>query len=236
MRRWAQSSQRSTCPPSAAVRQRSIADMTLSWPRLTWPAWEARQAGPRRRKMSATSTAGPDNGRAGTVIVLGLTGSIGMGKSTAAATLRRFRIPLFDADRVVHRLLGPGGSAVPLVTAAFPGVASVKGGINRTLLGRRVFSDPEALSRLEQIIHPMVAANEKRFLALARGRREPIVVLDIPLLFESGGERRCDYVLVVSAPRLVQRQRVLRRPGMTERRLTAILDHQMPDREKDASR
>jgi dephospho-CoA kinase len=166
------------------------------------------------------------------VIVLGLTGSIGMGKSTAAATLRRFRIPLFDADRVVHRLLGPGGSAVSLVAAAFPGVASAKGGINRTLLGRQVFSDPEALSRLEQIIHPMVAANEKRFLALARGRREPIVVLDIPLLFESGGERRCDYVLVVSAPRLVQRQRVLRRPGMTERRLTAILDHQMPDREK----
>jgi dephospho-CoA kinase len=166
------------------------------------------------------------------VIVLGLTGSIGMGKSTAAAALRRFRIPLFDADRVVHRLLGPGGSAVPLVVAAFPGVGSPKGGIDRTLLGRQVFSDPEALSRLEQIIHPMVAANEKRFLALARGRRAPIVVLDIPLLFEGGGERRCDYVLVVSAPRLVQRQRVLRRPGMTERRLTAILNHQMPDREK----
>jgi dephospho-CoA kinase len=169
------------------------------------------------------------------VIVVGLTGSIGMGKSTAAATFRRFRIPLFDADRAVHRMLGPGGSAVALVTAAFPDVGSSNGGVDRTVLGRRVFSDPEALSRLEQIIHPMVAASEKRFLALARARREPIVVLDIPLLFESGGEHRCDYVLVVSAPRLVQRQRVLRRPGMSERRLAAILSHQMPDREKRRS-
>ena len=166
------------------------------------------------------------------MIVLGLTGSIGMGKSTAAATLRRLRIPLFDADRVVHWLLAPGGAAVASVAAAFPGVESAKGGIDRTRLGRRVFSDPQALIRLEQIIHPLVAACEKRFLALARARREPLVVLDIPLLFESGAERRCDYVLVVSAPGLVQRQRVLRRPGMTERRLTAILEHQMPDREK----
>ena len=166
------------------------------------------------------------------MIVLGLTGSIGMGKSTAAATLRRLRIPLFDADRVVHRLLAPGGAAVGSVAASFPGVESTQGGIDRARLGRRVFADPPALSRLEQIIHPLVAASEKRFLALARARREPLVVLDIPLLFESGGERRCDYVLVVSAPRLVQRQRVLRRPGMTEPRLTAILQHQMPDREK----
>jgi dephospho-CoA kinase len=166
------------------------------------------------------------------VIVLGLTGSIGMGKSTAAATFRRLRIPLFDADRAVHRLLGPGGPAAPIVAAVFPEVETAEGGIDRTLLGRRVFSDPDALSRLERIIHPMVAADQKRFLALSRARREPIVVLDIPLLFESGGERRCDYVLVVSAPGLVQRQRVLRRPGMTERRLMAILSHQMPDHEK----
>ena len=166
------------------------------------------------------------------MIVLGLTGSIGMGKSTAAATLRRLGIPLFDADRVVHRLLQPGGAAVERVAAAFPGVCDAKSGIDRALLGQRVFSDPEALSRLERIIHPMVAADEKRFLAMARGRREPIVVLDIPLLFESGGARRCDYVLVVSAPALVQRQRVLRRAGMTERRLAAILQNQIPDREK----
>jgi len=166
------------------------------------------------------------------VIVLGLTGSIGMGKSTAAATLQRLRVPLFDADRVVHQLLAPGGAAVESVAAAFSSVRAVKGGIDRSLLGQRVFADPEALSRLERIIHPMVEVSEKRFLASARARREPIVVLDIPLLFESRSERRCDYVLVVSAPQLVQRQRVLRRPGMTERRLAAIMSNQMPDYEK----
>ena len=166
------------------------------------------------------------------MIVLGLTGSIGMGKSTAATTLQRLRVPLFDADRVVHRLLAPGGAAVELVAASFPGVRAAKGGIDRSLLGQHVFADPEALSRLEQIIHPMVEALEKRFLAFARARREPIVVLDIPLLFESGSECRCDYVLVVSAPLLVQRQRVLRRRGMTNKRFVAILSNQMPDSEK----
>lgn len=155
-----------------------------------------------------------------------------MGKSTAAMTLKRLRVPLFDADRVVHRLLAPGGAAVEPVAAAFCGVRGAKGGIDRSLLGQRVFADPEALSRLERIIHPMVEAFEKRFLAFARARREPVVVLDIPLLFESGSERWCDYVLVVSAPRLVQRQRVLRRRGMTEKRLAAISSNQMPDYEK----
>jgi len=166
------------------------------------------------------------------VIILGLTGSIGMGKSTAAVTLKRLRVPLFDADRVVHRLLAPGGAAVDPVARLFPDVRGAKGGIDRSLLGRRVFGDAEALSRLERIIHPMVEEREKQFIYYARARREPIVVLDIPLLFESGSERRCDYVLVVSAPRLVQRQRVLRRPGITEERLAAILSNQMPDREK----
>ncbi len=166
------------------------------------------------------------------MIVLGLTGSIGMGKCTAATTLRRLGIPLFDADRTVHRLLAPGGAAVEPVNAEFPGVRAANGGIDRVLLGQRVFSDRAALSRLEGIIHPMVEAGEKRFLGLCRARRVPIVALDIPLLFESGSERRCDYVLVVSAPRLIQRQRVLRRPGMTESRLAAILKNQMPDREK----
>jgi dephospho-CoA kinase len=166
------------------------------------------------------------------VIVLGLTGSIGMGKSTAAATLRRLGVPLFDADQVVHRLLAPGGRAVRSVSEAFPGVVTQAGGIDRGLLGRRVFAESAALDRLEAILHPMVAAEEKRFLAICRSRREPLAVLDIPLLFETGGERRCDYVLVVSAPALVQRQRVLRRPGMTEIRLAAILQKQMPDKEK----
>jgi dephospho-CoA kinase len=166
------------------------------------------------------------------VIVLGLTGSIGMGKSTAAKTLRRLGLPLFDADHVVHRLLAPGGGAVEAVATAFPGVRAANGGIDRSILGQRVFGDPGALSRLERIIHPMVEAREKQFRAHARARREPIVVLDIPLLFESRSERRCDYVLVVSAPRLVQQQRVFRRSGMTESRLAAILSNQTPDREK----
>src|SRR6516165_6017114 len=155
-----------------------------------------------------------------------------MGKSTAAMTLRPLRVPLFDADRAVHRLLAPRGAAVELVAASFPGVRATNGGIDRSLLGQHVFADTEALLRLERIIHPMVEALEKRFLAFARARREPIVVLDIPLLFESGSECRCDYVLVVSAPRLVQCQRVLRRPGMTKTRLAAILNNQMSDYEK----
>jgi dephospho-CoA kinase len=155
-----------------------------------------------------------------------------MGKSTAAATVRRLRIPLFDADRVVHELLAPGGAAVEPVAHVFCGVRAANGGINRALLGQRVFSDPKALSQLERIVHPLVEERERVFLASARGRRVPIVVLDIPLLFESGSERRCHYVLVVSAPRLVQCQRVLRRPGMTQGRLAAVLSNQMPDRQK----
>ena len=166
------------------------------------------------------------------MIVLGLTGSIGMGKSTAAATLRRLGLPLFDADLAVHRLLASAGAAVPAVAAAFPGVRTEAGGIDRVLLGQRVFTNPAALKRLEAILHPMVAAEEKRFLARSRARRVPLVVLDIPLLFETGAERRCDYVLVVSAPALVQRQRVTRRPGMTEIRLDAILKKQLPDHRK----
>jgi dephospho-CoA kinase len=166
------------------------------------------------------------------LIILGLTGSIGMGKSAAAATLRRLGVAVFDADLIVHRLLAPKGAAVPQVSAAFPDVGDESGGIDRRLLGRRVFEDPAALDRLEHILHPMVEAAEKRFLNRARARREPIAVLDIPLLFETGSDRRCDYVLVVSAPAFIQRQRVLRRPGMTTIRLSAILKKQMPDREK----
>jgi dephospho-CoA kinase len=166
------------------------------------------------------------------VIVLGLTGSIGMGKTTAAAALRGLGLPVFDADRVVHRLLAPGGAAVAPVAAAFESVRAASGGIDRAALGRRVFGDRLALSRLERIVHPLVEAEEKRFLTRARSRRTEIAVLDIPLLFETGAERRCDYVLVVSAPAWLQRRRVLRRPGMSEHRLRAILRQQMPDREK----
>ena len=166
------------------------------------------------------------------MIILGLTGSIGMGKSTVAAMLRRLRVPVFDADLVVHQLLAPTGTAVSLVSAMFPGAEAESGGIDRTRLGQRVFADDAALKRLESILHPMVMAEEGRFLAHSRARREPLVVLDIPLLFETAAERRCDYVLAVSAPALVQRQRVLRRPGMTEIRLHAILQKQIPDHEK----
>jgi dephospho-CoA kinase len=166
------------------------------------------------------------------VIVLGLTGSIGMGKSTAAGMLRRLGVPLFDADAVVHRLLAPGGVAVALVEAAFPGVRDAAGGIDRRLLGQQVFGDPEALRRLERILHPMVRAAERRFVAHARAGGEPLVVLDIPLLFETDGTGRCDYVLVVSAPARLQRERVIRRPGMTPGRFAEVLHAQMPDREK----
>jgi dephospho-CoA kinase len=166
------------------------------------------------------------------LIVLGLTGSIGMGKSTAASMLRRLGIPVFDADLVVHRLLAPKGAAVSVVSAMFPGVEAESGGIDRARLGQRVFADPTALRRLEAILHPMVVAKERHFLARSRARRERLVVLDIPLLFETGAERRCDYVVVVSASSLVQRHRVLRRPGMTEIRLRAILQKQISDHEK----
>jgi dephospho-CoA kinase len=155
-----------------------------------------------------------------------------MGKSTAAAMLRQMRVPLFDADQVVHRLLAPGGAAVARVDAMFPGMRTEIGSIDRQRLGRRVFGDPAALARLEAILHPMVADAEKRFLAQAHARRAPIAVLDIPLLFESRGAGRCDYVIVVSAPAILQRQRVMRRPGMTEARFAAILKQQMPDAEK----
>jgi dephospho-CoA kinase len=166
------------------------------------------------------------------VIILGLTGSIGMGKSTAAAMLRRLGVPLFDADAVVHRLLGRGGAAVREVEAAFPGVRSEAGHVDRQLLAQRVFGHPEELRRLEGILHPMVRAAERRFVAHARARHEKLIVLDIPLLFETRGTGRCDYVLVVSAPARLQRERVMRRRGMTARRFGEIIGAQLPDSEK----
>lgn len=166
------------------------------------------------------------------MIVLGLTGSIGMGKSTAAKMLRLLGVKLFDADAVVHQLLGPGGKAVEAVEKLFPGVRDATGAIDRRLVGQRVFGDPAALRRLEAILHPMVRRAETRFVRQARARRDRLVVLDIPLLYETGAPERCDYVLVVSAPARVQRERVMRRPGMTESRFANILRAQMPDREK----
>jgi dephospho-CoA kinase len=166
------------------------------------------------------------------VIILGLTGSIGMGKSTAAAMLRHLGVPLFDADAVVHRLIGRGGAAVRRVEEAFPGVQNEGGAIDRQRLAQRVFGHPEELRRLEAILHPMVRTAECRFVARARARGEDLIVLDIPLLYETRGTGRCDYVLVVSAPARLQRDRVMRRPGMTARRFAEIIGAQLPDSEK----
>jgi dephospho-CoA kinase len=166
------------------------------------------------------------------VILVGLTGSIGMGKSTAAQALRRLGLPVHDADAAVHRLLAPGGRAVAAVLAAFPDVGTPDGGIDRRKLGAQVFGDPAALKRLEAILHPLVRAAKRRFLAAAARRRRRVVVLDVPLLYETGGERGCDAVLVVSAPAFLQRQRVMARPGMTLEKFRGILAKQMPDAEK----
>jgi dephospho-CoA kinase len=163
--------------------------------------------------------------------VLGLTGSIGMGKTTAAKVMRRDGVPVHDADAAVHRLLSKGGAAVARVEAAFPGVAK-DGAVDRQELGRRVFGNPKELARLEAILHPLVQQASRRFLRRAQAARRRLVVLDIPLLFETGGQSSCDAVVVVSAPRFVQRPRVLKRAGMTAERLAGIEIRQMPDAEK----
>lgn len=164
-------------------------------------------------------------------LLLGLTGGIAMGKSEAARAFRRAGVPVFDADAAVHRLLGADGRAVAAVAEAFP-EAMVDGGVDRQLLGARVFADRTALRRLESILHPLVGDHRRRFLRRARAARAAVVVLDVPLLFETGGEASCDFVAVVSAPGFVQRRRALRRPGMTPDKLDAILARQTPDRDK----
>lgn len=163
--------------------------------------------------------------------VVGLTGSVGMGKSTTASMLRRLGLPVYDADAAVHALLAPGGAAVAPVLAGFPDVADEHGGIDRKRLGQAVFGIPAALAQLEAILHPMVRSREKRFRDAARRRRVPLLVLDVPLLFETGGDRRCDSVIVVTAPLFLQRQRMAAR-GVRESRLRDILRRQMPDAEK----
>lgn len=163
------------------------------------------------------------------MILLGLTGSIAMGKSRAALAFRLEGVPVFDADGAVHALMAAGGPAVPEVAAAFPGTLAEGGAIDRKELGRRVFGDPDALRRLEAILHPAVRAAEGKFLRRAARAEAPLVVLDIPLLLETGGEIRVDRVAVVSAHRLLQEQRALARPGMTPERLRGILSKQLPD-------
>jgi dephospho-CoA kinase len=162
-------------------------------------------------------------------LVIGLTGSIGMGKSTVAAMFRKLGLPVFDADAEVRRVQGPRGRALHAIEAAFPGTTH-EGGLHRHLLGAHVFANTHALQRLESILHPLVAEAQSRFLGAHR--LKPAVVLDVPLLFEKGGWRRCHLTVVVSAPLRVQRARVLRRPGMTRAKFEAILRTQMPDAEK----
>jgi dephospho-CoA kinase len=165
------------------------------------------------------------------MIVLGLTGSIGMGKTTAANMLRTMGLSVCDSDALVHQLLGKSGAAVEAVAAGFRNVV-VDGAVDRTALGKKVFADPASLKKLEAILHPLVQSAQARFLKIAALNRVPMAVLDVPLLFEVGTDKRCDAVIVVTAPRFLQEQRVLRRPGMTSERFLATLARQMSDREK----
>ena len=165
------------------------------------------------------------------MIVIGLTGSIGMGKSTAAKMFRRLGVPVEDSDAAVHALFATGGAAVEPVGAAFPGVVK-DGAVDRAALGKLVYGDPAALKKLESIVHPLVGRARDAFLARMRARRAPIVVLDIPLLFEAGLDRLCDATVVISAPPFLQEARVMARPGMTRERFERIRAQQMSDAEK----
>jgi dephospho-CoA kinase len=172
------------------------------------------------------------------MIIIGLTGSIGMGKSTAADMLREMGIPIHDADATVHKLMGPGGAAVDAIAALCP--EALKTGddgqafIDRKILGRHMFADAEMKVQIEQTLYPMVQASEEIFIAEKEKEGHPMVVLDVPLLFETGWDARVDKTICVSAPADVQRARVLARPGMTEERLNNVLKAQMPDAEKRA--
>jgi dephospho-CoA kinase len=165
------------------------------------------------------------------LILVGLTGSIGMGKTTTARLFADEGVPVYDADAAVHALYAKGGAAVATVEALFPGVV-VDGAVDRAQLGERVLNDPAALKRLEAAVHPLAAAARAGFFEKAAADRAKVVVLDVPLLFETGGDAQMDAVVVVSAPAEVQRERVLARPGMTAEKFEAILARQMPDAEK----
>jgi dephospho-CoA kinase len=165
------------------------------------------------------------------MIVLGLTGSIGMGKSTVAGMFADEGVPVFDADQAVHRLQGPDGALVERIESEFPNTTGA-GGVDRGALAERVLGEPEALRRLEGLVHPAVAREREAFLT--GHENAPLVVLDIPLLFEAGGFDQVDRIVVVSAPAEVQRERVLGRPGMTPEKFESILARQLPDSEKRA--
>jgi len=163
------------------------------------------------------------------MLIIGLTGSIGMGKSTTLQMFAEAGVPVYDADAAVHAVYS--SSAVPVVEAAFPGTTA-DGKVDRQKLSQRVLGNPEALKKLEQIVHPLLGAHRQKFLEDAEKAGAPIVLMDVPLLFETGGEKRMDAVIVVSAPAELQRERVLARENMTQEKLDAILARQMPDAEK----
>ena len=163
------------------------------------------------------------------MIVLGLTGSIGMGKSTTANLFAEAGVPVYDADAAVHRLYE--GEAVAAIEAAFPGTTA-NGKVDRNRLSAQVVQDPAAIKRLEEIVHPMLGASRQKFLRDAEQSGAPVAVIDVPLLFETGGEKRVDAVVVVTTTAELQRERILARPNMTEEKLEAILARQMPDAEK----
>ena len=165
------------------------------------------------------------------MFILGLTGSLGMGKSATAKMFAEEGVPVHDADAVVHRLYE--AEATPLIEAAFPGTTA-GGQVDRDTLGRRVLGDVSAVKTLEAIVHPLVREAEERFLAEAERKGATVAVLDIPLLFETDSDKRCDAVVVVSAPSDVQRERAFERPGMSEQKFSAILAKQMPDADKRA--
>jgi dephospho-CoA kinase len=165
------------------------------------------------------------------MFILGLTGSIGMGKSATAKMFAEEGVPVYDADAAVHRLYE--GEATPLIEAAFPGTTA-NGKVDRDRLAKAVLGDPAAIKRLESIVHPLVHNARERFIAEAERSGVPIAVLDIPLLYETKGDARCDAVVVVSAPAEMQKTRAFERPGMSEEKLTAILANQIPDAAKRA--
>ncbi len=163
------------------------------------------------------------------MFILGLTGSIGMGKSATAALFRQCEVPVHDADATVHALMTPNGEATPLIHEVFPDCLDENGAVDRVKLGAQVFKDPSALKKLEAILHPMVRAEEQKFLRLCQLHKNPLVVLDIPLLYETNGTDRCDAVAVVTASKVLQKKRVMRRPNMTHEKFQLILKKQLPD-------
>lgn len=165
------------------------------------------------------------------MVIVGLTGSIGMGKSETAKMFRQLGVAVYDADAAVHGIYAPGGSAVAPLEAAFPGVTGAAG-VDREALAKRVLNDAAALKKLESIVHPLVGQVQREFLKQAASEGAEIVIIDVPLLYETGGEKRVDCVVVVSAPYELQRQRVLERPGQSEEKFQSILAKQVSDEEK----